>query len=341
MASLPSPALLVALIVGGGFVIWWAWQNQRRRTHPVPPGLQEGIDLPFDEEFELYHNALSLCSMKTRLCMAELGVRYKSHHIDLIETGCYENIRPRLLDVNPGGTVPVLVHQGHPVYESHEQIRFAAQHALPSSPGLIPDDAAARAEMESWIDRTSLTDDPIQHGDQSAGNAVPGLTLPLFCTMIEKIPFWKIFEGVLFHFDKKRPLLFVALKTAGIEKIGRLGLPMKILARSRDQMGVHLDALEAQLEKTGGPWLLGTQYTLADVGWLVIFERLRQVDSIEPFLGNGQRPACAGYWTALTSRPAYREAILEHSQPLIEQGLERLRSAKDADPVLRQLLEGG
>ncbi|NRA00561.1 MAG: glutathione S-transferase C-terminal domain-containing protein, partial [Myxococcales bacterium] len=130
------------------------------------------------------------------------------------------------------------------------------------------------------------------------------------------------------------------LKTAGIEKIGRLGLPMKILARSRDQMGVHLDALEAQLEKTGGPWLLGTQYTLADVGWLVIFERLRQVDSIEPFLGNGQRPACAGYWTALTSRPAYREAILEHSQPLIEQGLERLRSAKAADPVLRQLLEG-
>ena len=27
-----------------------------------------------------------------------------------------------LTNVNPAGTVPVLVHQGHPVYESHEQV---------------------------------------------------------------------------------------------------------------------------------------------------------------------------------------------------------------------------
>jgi len=56
-------------------------------------GFQADISLPFDQEFELYHNALSLCSMKSRLCMSELQIDYKSHHIDLIETGCYENIR--------------------------------------------------------------------------------------------------------------------------------------------------------------------------------------------------------------------------------------------------------
>ena len=32
-----------------------------------------------------------------------------------------------LRDVNPAGTVPVLIHNGHPVYESHEQIVYIDQ----------------------------------------------------------------------------------------------------------------------------------------------------------------------------------------------------------------------
>ena len=70
--------------------------------------LQLGIDLPYEQEFELYHNALSLCSMKTRACLAELRIPYASHPIDLIETGCYENIGRDFLAVNPGGTVVIV-----------------------------------------------------------------------------------------------------------------------------------------------------------------------------------------------------------------------------------------
>ena len=32
-----------------------------------------------------------------------------------------------LRDVNPAGTVPVLIHNGHPIYESHEQIVYIDQ----------------------------------------------------------------------------------------------------------------------------------------------------------------------------------------------------------------------
>jgi glutathione S-transferase len=319
---------------------WWAWQNHRRTTHPVSPGLQKDVAIPYDQEFELYHNALSLCSMKTRVCLAELGIPYESHPIDLIETGAYENIRPVLLDVNPAGTVPVLVHQGHPVYESHEQIRYAAAHAPSGAPSLVPEDAEARAAMESWVDLSSLTDDPLNRGDESVGNAVPGLTVPLFATMIEKIATWKILEGLLFHFDKRRPFLFLMLKVVGIERIGRLRPLVGAIARSRAQVGVHLDRLEAQLAGHRGPWILGETFTLADVSWLVIFERLRQVDAIHVFLGEGRRPASTAYWDRLQARPSYAEAILACSHPLIEYGLERIRQAKDRDPELRTLLEG-
>ena len=146
----------------------------------VLTGFQAQISLPHEQEFELYHNALSLCSMKSRLCLAELQIDYKSHHIDLIETGCYENVRKPYERINPARTVPVLVHKGHPVYESHEQIRYAAHHAPEGSPVLVPDSAASKQEMEHWIDRSSLSGDPLNESALSAGNAIPGQTLPLF-----------------------------------------------------------------------------------------------------------------------------------------------------------------
>jgi glutathione S-transferase len=318
----------------------WSWEKSQRKTHPVPPGLQADIDLPYQQEFELYHNAFSLCSMKTRVGMAELGVPYESHHIDLIETGSYENISSHFLAVNPAGTVPVLVHNGHPVYESHEQIRYAADHAPAGSPRLVPEDPALREEMQRWIDRSSLTGDPLRHGGQSAGNAVPGQTAPIFAAMIGRIPYRNILEGLLFHFDRRRPLIFLTFKFRGLEKLPRLKPVMKALMRTRDQMHVHMDALDEQLRASRGPWILGDVFSLADVSWLVIFQRLVQVDALHVFTGEGLRPECTAYWRRLTERPSYREAILEHSHPTIRYGTERLQKAKAVDPELRLALEG-
>jgi glutathione S-transferase len=332
---------LLAFVVGAvGLLGLWVWERSRRRRHPVPAGHRPEISLPHTRAFELHHNALSLCSMKTRVCLAELGLEYRSHPVDLIETGAYENIRPHFLAVNPAGTVPVLVHEGHPVYESHEQIRYAAAHAPADRPGLVPDDPQLREVMERWIDRSSLTEDPLEHGDESAGNAVPGITLPLFAAMIDRIAWWRILEGLLFHFDKRRPVLFLALKSRGLAKLDSLPPVMKALERSRRQLADHLDALEKQLHESGGPWILGETFSLADVSWLAIFERLRQADAQAPFLGAGRRPQCAAYWDRLRARPSYREAIELHSHPTIEYGTRRLREAKASSPRLREVLEG-
>jgi glutathione S-transferase len=222
----------------------------------------------------------------------------------------------------------------------------------------VPEDPALRAEMEEWIDLSSLTEDPVNNGEKSAGNAVPAQTLPLFAAMIEKIPLHRIFEGFLFHFDKFRPFLFTVLKLRGLEKIHTIPPMVKVVSKSREELGVHLDRLEAQLEKRGGPWILGEIFSLADVSWLVIFERLRQADAEAVFLGAGAgpesqgatagagstaatlRPGCLAYWERLKARPSYAEAILSYSHPLIEYGRERIATAKAASPELRAMLEG-
>jgi hypothetical protein len=194
--------------------------------------------------------------------------------------------------------------------------------------------------MDRWIDASSLTEDPIRYPEKSIGNTVPRLTFQLFAAMIEEIPYRNILEGLLFHFDKRRPLLFLALKARGLERFHTLKPVLELLAVGRRHVDAHLDTLEAQLARSGGPWILGAPFTLADVSWMVIFERLRQVDNEHVFLGDGRRPACTAYWERLKQRPSYAEAIVGYPHPLIDHGIRRLREVKAADPALRRALEG-
>ncbi len=65
---------LIVLAVAAVALFWWAGEKRRRKMHSVTPGFRSEIELSYEEEFELYHNALSLCSMKSRLCMSELAI---------------------------------------------------------------------------------------------------------------------------------------------------------------------------------------------------------------------------------------------------------------------------
>jgi glutathione S-transferase len=328
---------VVLLLLIGAAVGWFLTERRQRKTHAVSGGLHKEIVLPHTQEFELYQNAFSLCAKKLRVCLAELGIDYKDHHIDLVETGSYEVLTPEFLRVNPGGTVPVLVHNGHPVYESHEQIAYAAEHAN-TDVKLIPEDPELRKQMQIWVDRSSLT--RIEDAVDSAGNCAPGLTLPLFCAMMKYIPVQRTFEGLLFHRMKVRPIMFLLFKLAGMKRFAKLGKPIKILKGSRDTMQTHLEALGEQLKGAGGPWILGGDYSLADVSWVVIFERMDEVDWIDYYFGEGQHPEVAAYWQRLKERPSYQAALVEHIHPLVAKGKQDVIDAKANDPAFRDALLG-
>ena len=61
--------MLVAVgLTLGTFLVWYVWERSKRKTHAMPGGLRPEITLPHTTEFELYHNSLSLCSKKVRVC---------------------------------------------------------------------------------------------------------------------------------------------------------------------------------------------------------------------------------------------------------------------------------
>lgn len=304
---------------------------------------RDDVTLPHEKEWELYHNCFSLCSKKLRVCLAELGIPYESHHVDLIETGSYQNVGREYLKVNPAGLVPVLVHEGHPIYESHDEIVYAAAHAGERGRALLPgeDEPEIRALVEHWTDCASLKGkNPVDGTRERAGHCIPGLTVPIFATMVKTIPYREIARGLLTHPNKERPMIFMTLKLLGVHRLPKLAPAMKLLRRSRRDMERHLDALGEQLEKHGGPWIAGERITLADVSWVVILDRLAEADFDGFFWGDGRRPGVAAYWERLRSRPSYREAIEHARDESTRRGMAEVKRAKARDPRLRKALEG-
>lgn len=330
-----------ALLAGAavlGAAAWYRRELGLRRTHAMSGGLHADRTVPHRATFELYHNDFSLCSKKIRMCLAELGIEHAAHHVDLIETGSYATLSRRFLAVNPAALVPVLVHEGHPVYESHDILLYAARHSA-TPDALVPSDEPTRALMQQWIDRSSLTGDhPTQALAASAGNCVPGLTVPLFAAMIRDIPTHRIAEGLLFHRLKQRPVVFLVLKAAGLARVASLPPVRKTVVASRRQMSLHLDALAAQLEASGGPWITGAQLSLADVSWAVILERLREADWVAELIA--PRPAVCAYWERLRARPSYVAAMDGHQHRLVRCGTERIVAEKARGRALAELYVG-
>ena len=100
--------------------------------------------------------------------------------------GWYQTCSPEFKKINPSATVPVLVHSGHPCYESDEQILYIDQNF--EGPILSP--PQLDAEINKWVEFTSLK---CGAGFTKAateiriGCCVPGLSLPLFAAMIPEI----------------------------------------------------------------------------------------------------------------------------------------------------------
>lgn len=329
--------LNTALLLSFGiFLIWYFWEKKHRVSHKVKGGIDKSVNLPHDEEFELYHNALSLCSKKARICLDELGIPYKSHHIHLIETGYYETLSRHFLKINPAGVLPALVHQGHPVYESHDIIEYAAKQS--NNPNLLrPKNPEDLALMQYWADKAGVFGEDTRPGmAQYAGNCITVLTLPLFASGMTATPFRYAIMGLLFHRLKIRAVLFSLFKIIGLWGMVKIAPMMKELESARHHMHLHLDELEKHIASTG-PWIVGEQFTLADVSWVPMFERFKEADWLDYFLED--RPALAAYWQRLQSRPSYKSAILDCGHPTIDIANGWLKLKKLNNPKIKALLE--
>lgn len=198
---------------------------------------------------ELYHAGLTTCSKKVRLCLAEKGLEYRSHYLDLRK---FEHHRPEYLAINPNGVVPALVHDGEPVLESM-LINEYIDAAFPEPP-LRPDDPLELSRMRLW---TKLADNY-------------GLTAVIPNT-------WAFYQPVLAKLsDEEYEQMLAQVPTQERREQWRKAADNSFSSRDHEQARAAAARIVGKIEAGvgDGPWLMGDAYTLADIDLLPYADRI-------------------------------------------------------------------
>ena len=231
---------------------------------------------------ELYHANHSTCSQKVRLCMAEKGLDFKGHLLDL---GAKEQLDPGYMKINPNGVVPSLVHNDRVVIDSSVICEYLDE-VFPES-SLTPDNVYDRARMRKWM----------RYIEEVPTAAV---RFPSF-----NMAFLPRFDGLgKDRFDKEqadtRPL-----RKGFFRRMGPTGFTDEDIEESFDQITKTAQRMEEALDN--GPWLLGDMYTLADVIIAPLIDRMADLGFSH--LWERTCPHVTDWFARIQARPAFAKAF--------------------------------
>ena len=239
-------------------------------------------------EVTLYHVPPSFYSQIARVALAEKGVGWASKYI-AAGPPIFESYQPWYMHLNPGGTVPTMVHGGHCVPDSFAIARYADAHF--EGPPLIPKAKGERDGMERWIKKLGdISVRELSYGsDKIAGIGA-------------KVNRWRMRS--LKRWERKRPEMadVYRAKQRDIEGFSKNALNPAHVERIRERVGNAFDEMENTLKKN--PWLCGRQYSLADAFWTVAVARFLFL-KLEPLRG---RPALAEWYARVKARPSFETA---------------------------------
>ena len=232
---------------------------------------------------KLYHYEPSANSMKPLLCLAEKGVDYESHYVDLHH---FEQHSEEFVRINPNGQVPVLIHDGNVITES-TVINEYLDEVFPEV-RLVPADPVLRARMRIW---NKFVDEYFCPALSRLGWSV---LIPKIAARLEAGELQEALEKVPLEEQRQKWL------TAATESFTQ-----EELAESRRKAKVSVARMERLLEDS--KWLAGDDYTLADVN---TYSMLGSVQRLLPELLSDERtPRVLEWQAAMNGRPAVREAL--------------------------------
>jgi glutathione S-transferase len=234
----------------------------------------------------LYHSDKSTCSQKVRICLAEKGVEWESRPVDLMNS---ENLTPDYLAINPNGVVPAFVHDGRAVIESTVMCEYLDE-VWPNAPRLTPDDPVARAEMRAWL----------RFIDEVPSMAV---RVPTFQNVLIG-RFRAMSEAEYAQFRDQN-----TLRRDFFRRLNHTGFSDDEYENAIGQLELTVTRMDDAL--ANGPWLVGDQYTIADICMAPLFQRMEDLGLEELW---ADAPRVADWFARIKARPAYAAAFYEGSR---------------------------
>jgi len=233
----------------------------------------------------LYTHPMSPCAQKVRITLAEKGLDYTAHQIDLPGK---ENLAPWYLKLNPQGVVPTLMDADHVVIESSLICEYIEE-AYRGGTALRPDAAHLRHRMRMWM----------KHVDNKLHPSCGALQWPL--AMRPRL--------LAMGEEKAAELLARVVEKPRRERQMRLYRDGLEAADVQGAVGVYcdtIDRMEADLASEN--WVLGEYLSLADIVLAPYFQTLLQYGWTG--LYEDKHPRVTDWVRRVTSRPSWQVAVL-------------------------------
>jgi glutathione S-transferase len=234
----------------------------------------------------LYHYWSSVCSQKVRMCLAEKNIEWQSRHVDIF---AFENYEPAYTKLNPKAVVPTLDHDGRILIESNIILEYL-EDVFPDQMPLRPKDPYARSIMRLWVynseELAHWNVNVCSHNLRHAKRMDQRYSHEQQLAAAEKCP---------------NPMIALRLKRR---------LQVGVSKDEEEEAYAKLDYLLDQMERqlTGGSWLAGQMFTLADVSMAPMINRIEVLARPE-MIAPEKRPRVADWWSRIQARPGYQTAF--------------------------------
>jgi glutathione S-transferase len=260
---------------------------------------------------ELYHHGTSVCAAKPRIVLAEKGVEWTGHYVEILKG---EQFAPAYLELNPKGVVPTLVHDGHVLRESTLICEYLDE-VFPDPP-MKPDDTRDRHAMRVWTKRIDE----------------------------EVFPATAVVTFAISH----RHLVLANPPDVLDEYINKLGPAEAPRRRQRLETGLDdadaaaalkvydkfLADMDAALARR--PWLAGDRFSLAEANAIPFVNRLDMLELSG--MWKLSRPHLTAWWERIKDRPTFQDAMFKY----VPAAVRKLMTEKggEAWPKVKAILAG-
>jgi glutathione S-transferase len=238
---------------------------------------------------ELYHDWDAFCCIKVRFCLAEKGVEWHGHQVDLQKM---EQLKPEYLGINPKGVIPTIVHDRRIVTES-SVINEYIDEVFPG-PSLVPAEPHERANMRIWV----KFEEDVLHP------SVRGPTYELMLRQaLAKMPAALVDERLQYATSAEQAVRLRRAATAGAPaNLAEVEAAVATMRRA-------LNVMEARLQQV--PWFGGREFSLADIAIAPWIDRLEELNFAQLWSG---KAAVEDWVRRIKARKGFQAAIPKADQ---------------------------
>ena len=262
---------------------------------------------------EFYQAQTSTNSGKVRLVLEEKNIPYREIDINLEKR---EHRSAAYLKLNPNGVVPTIIHEDRILTESSLINEYLNE--VFDGPDLVPADPLLKGQMRYWPLLVDIKLHP-------ATWVITYTTLTRPAKMAAKSD-EDLKSEIAAVKDLSRAQLMMSLQFEGVRSPS-FAAALQIIRSS-------FKSLDKALKDSGGPWIMGDGYSLADVAlspWLMRFENI-MFSGIWSDLEHLQ-----AWWERIKVRPNFCGIVSKRLDPAVLE--KRSDRGREIWPEVRKLLD--